>query len=70
MDYVAVYDNNTESGMGGLIGKYCGKKLPPMLISSSNMLTINFVSDQSVVFDGFIVNYNFLDESKGKQERK
>lgn len=68
-DYVVVYENRTNVGEGSLIGKYCGLTLPPTIMSSSNMITMNFVADASVAFDGFIASYIFLNESTGKCER-
>ncbi|KAK9889124.1 hypothetical protein WA026_004393 [Henosepilachna vigintioctopunctata] len=63
-DYVLVYDNNTNSERGGLIGRYCGNKLPPALVSTSNVLTIVFVSDLNPNTGGFTLSYHFVDEAK------
>ncbi|KAG5893859.1 hypothetical protein JTB14_005468 [Gonioctena quinquepunctata] len=61
-DNVQVFDNNTELGMGGLMGKYCGFKLPPVLLSSSNIMTIIFTSDITISMDGFLASYTFVPE--------
>ncbi|KAF5282685.1 hypothetical protein FQA39_LY17492 [Lamprigera yunnana] len=58
-DYVEVYNNHTAHE---LIGKYCGSKLPPTIISGSNIVTIKFVSDKSYNFEGFSVSYTFVSE--------
>lgn len=65
-DKVQVFDNNTELGMGGLIGKYCGSSLPPILMSSGNIVTIIFTTDITIHMDGFLATYLFLPESTGK----
>lgn len=36
-----------------LLGVYCGYKIPPDIISSSNQLLVKFVSDGSVQKSGF-----------------
>ncbi|XP_030748736.1 cubilin-like [Sitophilus oryzae] len=61
-DYVKIFDNNTDDGMGGLIGKYCGSKLPPTLLSTSNIMTVDFVADTSINAEGFLLSYAFLKE--------
>lgn len=61
-DYVAVYENSTATGESHLIGKYCGQKKPPSIITSFNMVTVNFVSDSSIGREGFILSYIFLEE--------
>ncbi|KAK4871991.1 hypothetical protein RN001_016115 [Aquatica leii] len=58
-DYVEVYNNHT---VNELIGKYCGNKLPPNSVSSSNIVTVKFVSDQSINYDGFVLSYSFVDQ--------
>lgn len=65
-DYVSIFDNNTENGMGGLMGKYCGHKIPPMLLSSSNIVTVIFITDISLNHDGFTFTYTFVPENNGK----
>ncbi|CAH1121617.1 unnamed protein product [Ceutorhynchus assimilis] len=60
-DNVQVFDNNTGTeGMGGLLGKYCGFTLPPVMLSSSNIMTIDFTSDNTIHGDGFLVAYTFI----------
>ncbi|KAL3290304.1 hypothetical protein HHI36_023648 [Cryptolaemus montrouzieri] len=63
-DYVTIYDNNTIPGRGGFVGKYCGNMLPPSLISTSNIVTITFVSDTTPNTGGFTLSYNFIQEAK------
>lgn len=61
-DYVEVYNNHTTNE---LLGKYCGTSLPPTLISSSNVITIKFVTDSSINYEGFMASYTFVDETSG-----
>lgn len=65
VDYVALYENNTDTGNSSLMGKYCGKKLPPVMTSTTNVVTLIFKSDVSLNADGFSLIYSFLDDSKG-----
>ncbi|KAJ8923869.1 hypothetical protein NQ315_010451 [Exocentrus adspersus] len=62
-DSVQVFDNNTDLGMGGLIGKYCGFTKPPIVLSSSNIMTIVFVTDITKNMDGFLATYLLVPES-------
>lgn len=36
-----------------LIGKYCGEKMPPVITSLSNLVTLRFASDWTTSNDGF-----------------
>lgn len=65
-DYVEIFDNNTRSGFGGSLGKFCGNTIPPVMISTSNVMSINFVTDPTVNLDGFMANYFFVNENHGK----
>jgi len=55
-DYVAVYDGG--STLAPLMGKFCGSELPPNLRSSSNQLFLVFVTDSSVVAEGWRATYS------------
>ncbi|KAJ4929977.1 hypothetical protein JOQ06_018993 [Pogonophryne albipinna] len=55
-DYVAFF-NGGEKDDSRLIGKYCGDRAPQPIITSSNVLLVQFVSDQSVTLDGFFAEY-------------
>ncbi|XP_033954738.1 procollagen C-endopeptidase enhancer a [Pseudochaenichthys georgianus] len=55
-DYVAFF-NGGEKDDSRLIGKYCGDRAPRPFITSSNVLLVQFVSDQSVTSDGFFAEY-------------
>lgn len=62
-DYVQIYDNiimNESRSSIKPIGKYCGTEKPPVLMSSSNALTIIFKSDDSVNGQGFSASYDFI----------
>ncbi|CAH0562353.1 unnamed protein product [Brassicogethes aeneus] len=62
-DSITIYDNNTGPGLGGLMGKYCGNIPPPTMLSSSNLMTIVFETDQSIAMDGFSGTYTFINEN-------
>lgn len=49
-----------------IIFRYCGTKVPPVLTSLGNRLTIIFKTDHSVALDGFMLNYISLSKSQGK----
>ncbi|KAI0233513.1 Cubilin [Lamellibrachia satsuma] len=53
-DYVAVYDGLDSSS---LIGQYCGSVTPLKIVSTSNTLLVNFVTDSSVSKEGFHAAY-------------
>lgn len=46
------------------MGRYCGKTLPPLLISTTNVLLIVFKTDTSHSGEGFIANYITRNESQ------
>lgn len=58
-DSVMLYDG-TEAG-GAEIGKFCGSTIPPVTVSSGNVLSIVFSSDYSFSYEGFLANYNFIE---------
>lgn len=45
--------------------RYCGTKVPPVLTSLGNRLTIIFKTDNSVAQDGFLLNYISLNTTQG-----
>nr|XP_019940907.1 PREDICTED: procollagen C-endopeptidase enhancer 2-like [Paralichthys olivaceus] len=55
-DYVAFY-NGGEKDDSHLIAKYCGDQTPRPIITNGNELLVQFVSDLSVTFDGFLAQY-------------
>ncbi|KAJ3659671.1 hypothetical protein Zmor_011346 [Zophobas morio] len=62
-DYVEVFDNNTETGEGSSIGKFCGQTIPATLLSTSNLVTVNFHSDPTQHLSGFLATYNIILEA-------
>ncbi|XP_049448431.1 procollagen C-endopeptidase enhancer a [Epinephelus fuscoguttatus] len=56
-DYVAFF-NGGERDDSRLIGKYCGDRAPQPIITSGNVLLVQFVSDLSVTSDGFLAHYS------------
>ncbi|XP_017783006.1 PREDICTED: cubilin-like [Nicrophorus vespilloides] len=59
-DKVTIMDQGTEPV--STIGTYCGNKLPPTLISSSNLVKIKFEIDNSKNLEGFLFTYTFIHE--------
>ena len=58
---------NGKDGDALPLGSYCGNKLPPTIQSSTEVVTIQFVSDGSVNHKGFNLQYRGLKErSRGK----
>lgn len=57
-DFVIVYDGIDDTAP--VLGSYSGTNLPPQLISSGSDMFVVFVSDESVVADGFEANYEML----------
>lgn len=55
-DYVAVYDG--ANTLAPLLGKFCGRTLPPKLRSSSNQMFIVFRTDASVSGLGWRATYS------------
>uniref|UniRef100_A0A665V841 Cubilin n=1 Tax=Echeneis naucrates TaxID=173247 RepID=A0A665V841_ECHNA len=56
LDYLEVYDNGTVE-TGTMIGRYCGRSVPPSITSTDNQLTLLFVSDSSLTKEGFSASY-------------
>ncbi|XP_064190205.1 cubilin [Anguilla rostrata] len=62
-DYVAVYDG--QDTLAPLLGKFCGRVIPPTLKSSSNHLFLVFKTDSSVAAVGWRATYS---ETLGPQQ--
>ncbi|KAF7484895.1 Hypothetical predicted protein [Marmota monax] len=58
-DYVKLYDGESENDR--LAGTFCGSTIPAPFISSSNFLTVHFVSDLTLEREGFNATYTFVD---------
>ncbi|XP_072515261.1 procollagen C-endopeptidase enhancer a [Salminus brasiliensis] len=58
-DYV-VFFNGGEKDDSRLIGKYCGDVAPETIVTNSNILLVQFVSDLSVTSDGFMASYSSI----------
>ncbi|XP_044524970.1 membrane frizzled-related protein [Gracilinanus agilis] len=55
-DYVEVHES-TDTGALNLVERFCGKQLPPPLISSHHELTVVFVTDYQISSTGFSATY-------------
>ncbi|XP_068628109.1 cubilin-like [Battus philenor] len=60
-DFVELYEIDDYNDRS-VLGRYCGKTLPPIITTSTNKLMIKFESDNSVRESGFSLSYSFLDE--------
>ncbi|CAH1246046.1 OVCH1 [Branchiostoma lanceolatum] len=58
-DYVKVYDGPSTSS--SVLGTFCGSSLPARVVSSTNVMTVRFVSDSSITETGFVAAYNAVD---------
>ncbi|XP_074158489.1 membrane frizzled-related protein isoform X3 [Sminthopsis crassicaudata] len=61
-DYVEIHEN-TDTGALNLMGRFCGPKLPPPLISSHHELTVVFVTDYQISSMGFSATYQALNST-------
>uniref|UniRef100_A0A8C9YEF5 Neuropilin n=1 Tax=Sander lucioperca TaxID=283035 RepID=A0A8C9YEF5_SANLU len=55
-DWLEVWDG--LPGVGPLIGRYCGTRVPPEIQSSTGILSLAFHTDMAVAKDGFSARYN------------
>ncbi|XP_008147050.2 cubilin [Eptesicus fuscus] len=58
-DYLEVYDIDS----GTSLGRYCGKSVPPSLISYTNSLMLVFVADSDLAYEGFLIDYKATNAS-------
>ncbi|XP_004860031.1 cubilin [Heterocephalus glaber] len=63
-DYVEVHDTGSRT----YLGRYCGKSIPPSLTSSTNSITLTFVADSDLAYEGFSMNYTAIDATKACSE--
>ncbi|CAG2110474.1 unnamed protein product [Medioppia subpectinata] len=64
-DYVEVYDGYDDSAHN--LGRYCGNKIPPDFLSTSEALLLRFRSDDTIHNKGFAVSYSALDANEDEQ---
>jgi len=57
-DYIEIYDG--EDWNAPKLGTWCGSGDIPTLLSTSNMLYIEFISDESGKAEGFKLKYEFF----------
>lgn len=63
---VSVYEKNYYSKDAELIGSYCGKRIPPLILIPSNLATLTITSSRVWKEQEFSANYIFLNETKGE----
>lgn len=52
-----------------LIGRYCGMKIPPEIVSSTGLLSLSFHTDMAVAKDGFSARYNMTRKDLADSKR-
>ncbi|XP_066485218.1 cubilin [Tiliqua scincoides] len=62
-DYVNLYDGSNEKA--ALVGSFCGSRIPAPFISTSNTLTVKFVTDRSIERAGFNATFASVDRLCG-----
>uniref|UniRef100_A0A1I7YT12 CUB domain-containing protein n=1 Tax=Steinernema glaseri TaxID=37863 RepID=A0A1I7YT12_9BILA len=55
-DYVAIYDGAVATE-NNKFGQFCGDKIPPVVVSTSHSVIVEFVTDDSVEQKGFVLEY-------------
>lgn len=64
-DSISVYDGYVNETVGAdptkPIGNFCGSTIPPLILSTGNVLSFIFKTDDSASGDGFAATYNFID---------
>jgi len=55
-DSVSIYNGETID-QSRLIGRYCGRSLPPDVVSAGSSIVVNFATDSSVTGEGFAATY-------------
>uniref|UniRef100_A0A915JRB8 Tolloid-like protein 2 n=1 Tax=Romanomermis culicivorax TaxID=13658 RepID=A0A915JRB8_ROMCU len=61
-DYVDLYDGDDEEELTK-IGRFCGNKVTPLVISTGSSLKLHFSSDDTVGLKGFLVEYYLTNPS-------
>ena len=61
-DGVHVFDGEDE--WSPMLAYFCGQCLPVDIISTSNVLFVQFSSDFSVTFSGFVASYAAVEDSE------
>jgi CUB domain len=64
-DKLEIFEGRNSEGDNdeGLLGRYCGNVMPPVITSFSNIVTLRFTSDWSASEEGFHVNYKLSEFS-------
>ncbi|CAG0881696.1 unnamed protein product [Cyprideis torosa] len=56
-------------GYSALIGRYCGSKFPPKIVSSGRFLWLRFNSDDTVEYSGFQARFDYIANPLEERER-
>lgn len=62
-DFIYIYDSN-NIGTGNLIGVYSGGTIPPPTVSTTGVMSIQFISNSWLPRSGFVVSYELSNKLK------
>jgi CUB domain len=62
-DYIEFRDG--PWGFSPLLGRYCGRRRPPTVVSTGRWMWIEFKSDDSVQYSGFHAVYEVFNQAGG-----
>ena len=65
-DYLQVVDG--PFSYSPLVGRYCGRRQPPLIESTGRYLWLRFHSDDSIEYVGFHIVYEFIPASTDHNE--
>lgn len=64
-DYVEISENEYD---GVFYGRFCGKDLPPDIVSTKEVIVIQLVTDEDMTMDGFLIEYVAVDRMLEMEE--
>lgn len=56
-DKLEIFEGQSSESEEGLIGRYCGSNKPPVITSTTNVVTVKFTTDWSANDEGFQLSY-------------
>lgn len=68
-DKLEIFEGVWSEGEEGLIGRYCGIQMPPVITSQSNVVSIKFTTDWSASEEGFQLSYKLSELFVNHYER-
>ena len=68
-DKLEIFEGTWNDADEGLIGRYCGTQMPPVITSQSNVVSIKFTTDWSASEEGFQLTYKLSELFVNHYER-